>query len=80
MLKKAVLLLIAVAFLLVSSLGFAAEKKAKKWYVSKNCRVEQAANPKDPVAGPFDTKEEATKAKADNPKCQKPAKKQVTPK
>jgi hypothetical protein len=71
MLKKAVLLLIAVAFLLVSSLGFAAEKKAKKWYVSKNCKVEQAATPKDPVAGPFETKEEATKAKADNPKCQK---------
>lgn len=72
MLKKAVLLLIAVAFLLVSSLGFAAEKKAKKWYVSKNCKVEQAANPKDPLAGPFETKAEATKAKADNPKCQKP--------
>jgi hypothetical protein len=74
MLKKAVLLLIAVAFLLVSSLGFAAEKKAKKWYVSKNCKVEQAANPKEPVAGPFDTKAEATKAKADSPKCQKPSK------
>ncbi len=63
MLKKAVLLLIAVAFLLVSSLGFAAEKKAKKWYVSKNCKVEQAANPKDPLAGPFDTKERPRKPK-----------------
>ncbi len=71
MLKKAVLLLIAVAFLLVSSLGFAAEKKAKKWYVLSNCTVKAAVNPKNPKAGPFDTKDEAAKAKADNPACQK---------
>jgi hypothetical protein len=74
MLKKAVLLLITIAFLMVSSLGFAAEKKPMKWYVLKNCAVKQVANPKEPIAGPFETQADAKKAKADSPKCQKPKK------
>jgi len=76
MLKKVFILMIAVAFLLVSSLGFAqkAEKKAeKKWYViqAKNgvCSVRQAAKPTSPLAGPFDVKADAEKAKSE--KCPK---------
>ncbi|MBI5249140.1 MAG: hypothetical protein HY912_06570 [Desulfomonile tiedjei] len=66
MLKKAVLLLITITFLLVSSLGFAAEKK---YYVTKDkngvCKVIQAKD-KTPttIAGPFDSKADADKEKA----------------
>lgn len=75
MLKKAVLLIVTIAFLLVSSLGFAAAEK--KFFVTKDkngvCKVIQAKD-KTPttIAGPFDSKADATKAKAE--KCPKKTK------
>lgn len=73
MLKKTLAILGVLAFVLVSSLGFAAEKK---WYVTKDknnvCYVKQVANPKNPVAGPFDKKADAQKAKTE--KCPKKSK------
>jgi len=76
MLKKTLLLLVTTVFLLVASFGFAAEQKAaKKYYViqDKNgvCSVRQAAKAPKAIAGPFDVKAEAEKAKSE--KC--PAKK-----
>jgi len=68
-------MLVVTVFLFVSGLSFAAEKK---WIVIQDakrvCKVIQATDktPKT-VAGPFATKDEATKAKA--AKC--PAKKKV---
>lgn len=73
MLKKALAVMGVLVFVMVSSLGFAAEKK---WYVLKDknnvCSVRQVAKPTNPVAGPFDKKADAQKAKTE--KCPKKAK------
>lgn len=77
-LKKIVVLLVVVAFSLMSALAWAA---AKQWVVIKDskgvCKVIQAKGktPKT-IAGPFATKEEAQKAKAVKcPKAEKSKKK-----
>jgi len=78
--KTAVILAVAMAFLLVSVLAFAAETaKAKQWVVIKDvkgkCKVLETAKAKTDktIAGPFVTKDEAQKAK--EKECPKPAKK-----
>lgn len=78
MLKKIVVLLVVVAFSLMSALALAA---AKQWVVIKDakgvCKVIQAkGKTAKTIAGPFATKEEAQKAKAAKcPKAEKSKKK-----
>lgn len=76
LLKRLAALLLAMVFCLVCGLSFAAEKH---WVVVKDnkgkCSVRSTTKGKTPktIAGPFATKPEAEKAKAEQ--CPKPAKK-----